>query len=353
MSFKRFILPVSLVFTAFFISLSSVAEPVGQSASHASITDEKIVVANRASGTLSIISSASDRVITTVDLPPGDAAPEPMYVVYSRITRRIAVGDRANNRIVVFNADDFSLAASIPGGKGIFHMWADPLGRELWVNNDIDNTISVIDMRRLELTNTIALPEDLVEMGGKPHDIVLDFRHAYVTVVGLPADDYLLKYDRRRFNEVAREPVGKDSHVSLSIYSSKLFVPSQNSDTVFVFNRKSFRLIDEIAVPGAHGAGMTQIGNVLYTTNLPNGGEDGLIAIDTRANKILGEPADTPFAVPHNAAATRFGRKVYVTHSGPNSNKVSVFRTSRRNPTPALVTSVDVGFNPFGLTVIP
>ena len=63
---------------------------------------------------------------------------------------------------------------------------------------------------------------------------------------------------------------------------------------------------------------------VFYTTNLPNGGTDGLMAIDLRTNTILGT-TDTPYAVPHNIALTPAADKLYVTHSGGTSDKVTVY----------------------------
>ena len=97
----------------------------------------KIVVANRASGTISVINALTDKVIETYDLPAGDNDPEPMYVVYVGGPNRVFVGDRGNDWVVVFNADNFSVETTIMAGQGIFHMWADRKGKLLWVNNDI------------------------------------------------------------------------------------------------------------------------------------------------------------------------------------------------------------------------
>ena len=63
-----------------------------------------MVIANRASGSISVIDVKTDQVTGTYDLPDSG---EPMYVVYSRKAHRLFVGDRANNRVVVFNPDDF------------------------------------------------------------------------------------------------------------------------------------------------------------------------------------------------------------------------------------------------------
>ena len=127
----------------------------------------KVVVANRVSGTISIIDTRTDQVADTIALPATGIAPDPMYVVYTHVGHRVFVGDRNNNRVVVFDADDFSVEGIIPTGNGIFHMWADPQNRQLWVNNDIDNTVTVIDPATLQVLTTVPMPTDLVADGGK------------------------------------------------------------------------------------------------------------------------------------------------------------------------------------------
>ena len=63
--------------------------------------DAAIVVANRLSNSISVINDETNQVIRTVPLPDNG---EPMYVVYIPTTGEVAVGDRANNRVVFFSA---------------------------------------------------------------------------------------------------------------------------------------------------------------------------------------------------------------------------------------------------------
>ena len=67
----------------------------------------KIIVANRGSGSISIIDTRSDNVSATISLPAADNPPEPMYVVHSPKSGRVFVGDRANNYLVIFDDEDF------------------------------------------------------------------------------------------------------------------------------------------------------------------------------------------------------------------------------------------------------
>lgn len=300
-----------------------------------------VVVANRADGTLSVIDVRTDAA-TTVPMPDDG---EPMYVVYTR--HRVFVGDRANDRIVAFNARTLEVDGVVPTGAGVFHMWADPQGKQLWVVGDVDHTLTVVDPRQLEVLATVPVE------GGTPHDMIVGphGRFAYTTVFVDGAPDQVVQYDTRTFEEVARTDVGEDPHLSLARQHDMLYVPSQGSDAVVVLNRTTLEEITTLPVPGAHGAGMTRNGKLFYTTNLPGGGTDGLFAIDTETNTVLGA-TDTPATVPHNIALTPNGRKLYVTHSGENDT-VTVYTASRQHPVPTFARTIAVGNNPFGLAYVP
>jgi DNA-binding beta-propeller fold protein YncE len=193
-------------------------------------------------------------------------------------------------------------------------------------------------------------------MGGKPHDVVLEQNgsSAFVTMLGFAGSgDYVVKYSTDSFTETGRALVGKDPHVSLARQNGLLYVPCQNTNEVIVLDRATLDEVDLLSVPGAHGAGMSRNGKVFYTTNLPGGGTDGLFAIDTRTNSVIGDPADTPAPVPHNIVLTPNGKKIYLTHSGATNALVTVYVATRQDAVPSYVTSVPVGSNPFGLAYVP
>ncbi len=310
-----------------------------------------IVIANRGSGSISVINTNTDQVTGTYQLPAGPNTPEPMYVVFAKQGQRVFVGDRANNQVVVFRVSDFSVETTIPVGQGVFHMWADPQGRQLWVNNDVDNTSSVVNLYSLQVIATVPTPADLVAMGGKPHDVILGpaGKYAYVTVIGVSGDnDYVVQFSTRSFEETGRAAVGKDAHLSLTPNNRELYVPCQNNDAVYVLNRFTMDLMETISVPAAHGAGMITNGKVFYTTNIAGGGSQGLFAINTENNQVIGS-SDTPYPVPHNIAFPTNSKKLYLTHSGAASDKVTVYEISNRNPVPMYLGEITVGLNPFGL----
>ena len=71
----------------------------------------RIVVANRGSGTISVIDVRTDTLTGDYALPAGPNPPEPMYVFYTPIRDRVFVGDRANNRVVVLKAAESFIEA--------------------------------------------------------------------------------------------------------------------------------------------------------------------------------------------------------------------------------------------------
>lgn len=314
----------------------------------------QIIVANRNAGTISVIDASTDEITGTYRLPGEN--PQPMYVVWSQTTNRVFVGDRTNNTVVVFDGSDFSVIASVPVGAGVFHMWADVQAKhQLWVNNDIDKTTSVIDPVSLQTLATVATPKDLVDMGGKPHDVLVspegDF--AYISVLGVSGEnDYIVQFSTKTFQETARAAVGKDPHLSATFANNYLYVPCQNSNVIVVLNRKTLAHVETIEAPGAHGAGMPFNGETFYTTNLPNGGTGGLIGVDTATN-LVSSQTDAPLAVPHNIAlAPNFrpaadAQKLYITHSGATANTVSVYDVS--DTSPEFVATIETGLNPFGI----
>ncbi len=348
-----------VIFIVFILALVVGAVPSGAALAGAGKSGQgKIVVANRGSGNISVIDAASGTLLMNVPLPQalGEDPPEPMYVVYTRPGDQVFVGDRANNRVVAFDADDFSVLGTAPAGNGVFHMWADYRGRQLWINNDVDNTTTVIDPASHTVLATVPTPADLVAAGGKPHDVILDpkGRLAFITVLGLTGDhDYVVQFSTETFEETGRTAVGKDPHLALTARNKLLYVPTQNSNAVYVLDRRTMAEVDILNIPGAHGAGLNINGRYLYTTNLPGGGPGALYTIDTRTNTVVGSPVDSPFPVPHNIALTFFPGKLYLTHSGGTADKITFYDVSASDPVPVFAGEVTVGLNPFGLAYVP
>ena len=304
----------------------------------------RIIVANRGSSSLSVVDTRTQAVR---DVPMPDAG-EPMYVVYVAAKNRVFVGDRANNRIVAFDARTLAVEGFVPAGDGVFHMWADQRGKQLWVVDNVGSTLTVIDPKRLEVIATVPV------IGGVPHDVILSPKgdRAFATVFVANGPDQVVQYRTDTFEEVARVDVGEDPHLSINKQADLLFVPAQGASTVFALELSTLAQVAATPVPNAHGAAMTRNGSVFYTTNIADGGSDGVFALDARTQTVIGS-ADTQFPVPHNLALTPNGKQLYVTHSGATSDQLSICSMTTSNPVPTCDSSVTVGLNPFGLAYVP
>ena len=319
----------------------------------------QIVVTNRNAGTLSVIDVETDTVAFEIPLPraENEPLPEPMYLVYLSETDEITVGDRANDRLVVYNRSDYSLNTLVPLGEGVFHSWADPDEEQLWTTNDIDNTITVVELPSKQAIATIPLADDLIAAGGKVHDVFLDpvTDHAYVSVLNVEGDgDIVVKYSTETFEEVDRALVGDLPHLSATASNDVLYVASESSDLVSILDRDTLDIVDEITVPGAHGVVGTfdrETYDFFYTTNLPGGGAGGLLTLDTQTNQLVGEAVDTPFPIPHNLFLSPDSSKLYITHSGATANQVSVYDIAS-DGIPSLLDTVEVGLNPYGIVSV-
>jgi YVTN family beta-propeller protein len=313
-----------------------------------------ILVANRGSASISVIDVKTD-TSTSIPLVGGTNTPEPLSLAYSAAFRRVFVGDRANNRVVVLSGNDFAQESTVSTGAGLFHMWASDTVDQLWVVNDIDKTVTVIDTVTLDVITTIPMPADLIGLGGRPHDVIVDptSPFAYVTMISVAgAADFVVKYSSTTFLESGRVAVGKDPHVSLSRQSNLLYVPCQNSNSVYVIDRDTLTPETIIPASGAHGAAMARNGKRFYSTNLPGGGPGGLIEIDTKTNGVVAT-TNTPLPVPHNIALTPNSKKIYVTHSGASSDQVSVYEVKNKHAVPEFLGTVTTGMNPFGVVFTP
>ncbi len=297
--------------------------------------EEMVVVANRGDGSISFIDVLSDQVESTLPI----AGSQPMYVVYVAATDRIYVGDRAQNKVHVIDPANREVESSIDVGNGVFHMWAGGNGEQLWVNNDVDQTTSVIDLNTHSVIETISV-------GAKPHDVFVtdDGSRAYISTLN-PGDDpdQVFMYSTSTFEKTGEQEVGKDPHLYHLFRKDKLYVPCQ-SGNVFVLDGSDLSVLDDDEYPGAHGIYGTHNQNNIFVTNLPGG---QIYSIDAIKDEMIGTPAASD-PIPHNLVVNKKTSRLFVTHSGATANTVSVFDIGPKKGL-TYSSTLTVGTNPFGL----
>lgn len=337
---------VALIAALLALIVTMVAGPVAPADASDDHRGPSVAVANRGSGDLSVI-DAETLAVEAFDLP-GEA--EPMYVSHDTRNGRVLVGDRASSTVVAFDDETYDVVGKVGVGDGVFHQWLDVRRRQLWVVGDTSNTVTVVDSRHLDVVATIDIPTDLVDRGGKPHDVFVSGRHAFVSILGL--DDgtgLVLQYSTRTFDEIGRVTTGADPH--LFVTGNRLYVASQGAGEVSRFRANSLELVATIAVPAAHGIYITNRGEVIVT-NITGGGTDAVWELNRRLTRVA-DVTDTGAPTPHNVTVTGNvgnGRQVFVTHSGATADKVSVIPLGRRGFGDGQLVSV--GLNPFGLAFV-
>lgn len=296
--------------------------------------EEIVAVANRGAGSVTLINSTTDQVASTISI----AGSEPMYVVYSSSKDKLYVGDRAGKKVHVINPKTKLVETSISVGSGVFHMWAS--STQLWVNNDIDNTISVINLD----TNTVI---QTISVNLKPHDVFVssDGTKAYVSVFNTSATmpDKIYMYSTTTFAKTAEVNVGKDPHLFHLAGSNKLYVPCQ-SGQVYTLNGADLNVITNNAFEGAHGIFPSADQSNIFVTNISGA---KLYSINAANTTLNGTAVNALTSTPHNLVVNKAGTKMYVTHSGATADKVTTYTVNGATITPN--KTITAGTNPFGI----
>lgn len=297
--------------------------------------EEVVVVANRAGASISFINARNDELIKTLSIPGS----EPMYVVFVPHHDKLYVGDRLQKKIHVVNPGTMQVEQSIGVGNGVFHMWADAAGRALWVVNDADHTVSVIDLA----TNTVV---KTIQVGIKPHDVFLseDGTRAYVSVFTADASvaDSVFLYRTSDYSKVATKGVGKEPH--LFAYGNKLQVACQ-SGVLHTLNA-GLGEMSTLALSGAHGIYKSPGSRFLYLSDITG---NRLYAVNESHNTLSKTITEMP-ATPHNIAVSDNGRKMYVSHSGNTATSVVVYNLDPVSGNMQSSKIISTAVNPFGLT---
>ena len=301
------------------------------------------LVANRGSGTVTVFDAKSTEFVKEITLP--DSTAQPTYLAHSRRNNSFYVGDFANQKVVYYNARTFEKEGEIAIDEGAFHLWANDFVGQLWVNNIVSKTTSVIDLRSNTVINTLPLPTAEIPQlteNAVQHDVTISLngRFAYVTILDGADLSYVVQYDTRTQKYIKHETVGGDAHLLATIRD--LYVPSQNSSELTVFDSRKLVKKDNIEFPSTHGvAGSFKY---VFTTGIA----DQKVGVINRFTNEVVSSIESPFAVPHNVATNFRANILFLAHSGAQQNMVSFFDVSRKGEI-SLKSSYPSGLNPFGV----
>lgn len=299
--------------------------------------EEIVAVANRGNSSVSFIDARKNSVISTLTIP----ASELMYLVYVPKNDKLYVGDRAAKKVHVINPQTKMVESSINVGAGVFHMWADGLSKQLWVNNDRDKTISVIDLSTNAVIKTIAVDTS-------PHDVFLtkDGSTAYVSVIaGLDKPNKIYMYRTSDFTKTGEVEVGIEPHLYHLSNSNKLYAPCQISGDLYVLNGATLAIESKKVYVGAHGIAASTDQQRIYVTNISG---KQLFSMNKDAEPLT--TVDIKENTPHNLVLNEAGTMLYTTHSGAAANKVSFYEVNNSGAITNEKIITTAGVNPFGIT---
>lgn len=298
------------------------------------VLTENVIVTNRGGASLTVIDAKTDLVKQTVSI----AGSEPMYVVYVKKTNRLYVGDRAQNKVHVLNPVTFQVESSVDVGRGVFHMWADGQGEQLWVANDVDNTVSVIKLSDRSV-RTLALE-------AKPHDVFLtaDGQTAFISMLINDASDKVVRFNAQTLVKETEATVGEDPHLYFVEQDQKLYVPNQEGG-LFVLGR-DLKLDYQLDLAGSHGIFPSRDGQYVFMTNLPG---KQLYSLGTKTKQLVEPALGVSVNTPHNLVVNGQNNKAFVTHSGGAANQLTVYNIDDQGKI-KFSKPVTGGTNPFGIT---
>ncbi len=263
---------------------------------HVAGTPLAYVVNNGASGSVSVLDTASNMIVATIPVGSYPAG----IALNSAGTEGYVVNDGAGTVSVIDLATD-AVTATIGVGANPLYAAVTPDDTQVFVTNDADGTVSVIDTSSNQVTATIPV-------GSHP-------------------------------NEVAVSPDG-----------TQAFVANGGDGTVSVISTSSDTVTGTIPVdPGAYGVAFDASHGTAYVTNT-----SGTVSvIDTASDTVTGTITlgGTPFAV----AVSPDDTTAYVTDTGTSTGlnsgptTVSVISTSSNTVT----ATIPVGNGPYGVALTP
>ncbi len=305
---------------------------------------DRFLVANRGSSTVTVYDARNTNFITNITLP--DLNAEPTYLAHSRDNGFFYVGDYANSKVLYYDKRNYQLAGEIAVGMGAGHMWLNDHVGQLWVNNSVSKTTSVIDIETNTLKATIPLPtsSNIPEITGNAvqNDVVLspNGMTAYVTIDDTGDKSYVVMYDTTDFKYVRHAEVEGRTH--LLPVGGKIYAATQSGNKVIALDGTDLSVIKETPFESPHG--ITKSNKFFFASALE---DNNLGVFDRRTGEAIFE-LETEFNSPHSIVTNKLGNILFSSHSGISSTQV-VFYKVRGDGTLRKLRHYDSGANPHGV----
>ena len=288
-------------------------------------------IANYGSNTTSVIDTATNKVIATVNVGTG-----PYGVGVSSDGTKVYVTNNDTNNVSVIDTATNKVIATVNVGLEPWGVSVSPDGTKVYVANSLDNTTSVIDTA----TNTVIAT---VRVESYPSGVVVtpDGTKVYVAsatyIENSTYNSIVSVIDTATNTVIASVPVGTASTgVAVTPDGTKVYVANSLSNTTSVIDTATNTVIATVPVGiEPRGIAVNPDGTKVYVANRLG---NATSVIDTATNTVI---ATVPVGInPVGVSVTPDGNEVYVTNGV--SSSVSVFDTS----TNKVKDTVDVGYSP-------
>ena len=332
------------------------------------LPEKYVVVPNRSDSTITILATPSGEILKKITATDTGFEFEPIYASSLPRYKLIAVSDRLNNQLVFFDNRTFKFLGTAPASEGMFHMWPTPGQKELFAVADIDRVVDAIEINRFG--NRVVYKHRMIDVGaesetGKPHDVVVDKTHVYITMIGVEGEDgsqedLVLKYNRQSLELEGKLKFSFDVHLGIPEQSPYLLIPETTAGILNFVDKKTFKVVTNVeGLPGAHGIWWNSDASKIYLANFGSQGSESIYevrqTIDTEefsAEKL--STHDLKDAKAHNITVDFVNQVMFVTHSGPNvdgqlNRNVSLFSVKG---TPTFIKTIESGANPLGILLI-
>jgi PQQ-dependent catabolism-associated beta-propeller protein len=301
----------------------------------------RLYVTNERDGTLQVIDTATDRVITTAriaDRPRGLAlSPDGkrLYLAVSwwRDGRRARTNQE---RILALDAHTLKAVREYPAGTDPECVAVSPDGKRLYLSNEDAGTASIVDTGSGRNVATLIVGTEPEGVTASP-----DGRFVYVTA---ETSNVISVIDAKQEKTTAN--ILTDARPRAVIFtrdSSKAWATAELAGTVMLIDVKKNRVLKRIRLEHADkpvGLALSPDEHRLYVAT---GRGNAVAVIDTAAQRVLAHVRGGERI--WGIAITRDGRKVYAANS--LSNTISVIDTASLS----VVKTIRTGDGPWGLVL--
>ncbi|MDD2898239.1 MAG: Ig-like domain-containing protein [Desulfuromonadaceae bacterium] len=287
-------------------------------------------VANNGSKTLSVIDTASNSVVATVDVGIG-----PQGVAINANANRVYMANSGSNTVSVVDTSINAVVATIDIGSRPMGIDVNPSTNRAYVVNSYSNTLSVIDTINNRVVTTI-------NVGLGPQAIALN-RSTNLAYVTNSTGNSVSVIDTANNSLVATIPVGTGPQgVVVLPASNRAYVANSNSNSISVIDTTSNAVVTTINT-GTKPLGLA-VNPDVKRVYVANSNSNSMSVIDTTENTVVATIAlgIAPQAVAVNTATN----KAYVTTSGASA--LAVIDLSNNS----MVSTIGVGISPSGVAVM-